>query len=182
MTFGLVLLLFNACSDTQQTTNPDLIKIDKFSRAIFYALKTNDFDKYKPFFINAADLDYFFLRKLGHFTSKKASQKSLDQLKENIKKARTSFTSRRETRLASLKKSFELVREVAIKAGVDWKTAKFKGRQLENARHIYKIGTADVVITFTDKNKHYQIKIQRCQYVRRGWIFSEPIRWEGTYK
>ncbi len=154
----------------------------QFSYMMYKAIKTNDFKAYSTSFITASDLDYFFLMKLASKQKKIRKPEQLKKLKQEIITARKNFPARRKARLATLKNSFIRLRNKARQKGVDWKTAKFTGYKLKNARHIHKIATADFLITFTSNNKHYVFKVPRAQFVRRGWIYSEPLRWVGIYK
>lgn len=154
----------------------------QFSRIIFTTIKKDRFDNYSKYFITASDLDYFFLMKLRNQQKLIKDPLRIKKLKQSISIARAKFPARRKIHLRKLKDTFTWIRKQASDKGVNWATAKFKGYQLENARHIHKVATADFILTFTDRNKHYVIKVPRCQYVRRGWVFSEPLRWEGLYK
>ena len=166
-----------------KTGNKKRLSVEKqFSRLIFATIKNDRFDNYSKFFITASDLDYFFLMKLRNQQRLTKDPARIKKLKQSITTARAKFPARRKIHMRKLKDTFTWIRKQASVKGVNWKTAKYKGYQLENARHIHKVATADFILTFTDKNKHYVIKIPRCQYVRRGWVFSEPLRWEGLYK
>ncbi len=153
----------------------------QFSYTMYKALKINDFKAYSTSFITTSDLDYFFLMKLASKQPKIKKPEDLKKLKQEISAARKGFPARRKARLITLKNSFIRLRNKARKKGVDWKTAKFIGYKLKNARHIHKIATADFLITFSSNNKHYVFKVPRAQFVRRGWIYSESLRWVGLY-
>ncbi|VAW79104.1 hypothetical protein MNBD_GAMMA12-386 [hydrothermal vent metagenome] len=172
----------NKISKSKSLSPSKVLYKAQFSYTIFRNLKTNDFQSYSKRFITRSDLDYFFLMKLSNTIKKIKDISKVKLLKQKIVVARKKFPARRQARLKTLHNAFIAIRQHAIKNGVDWKTAEFKGYKLENGRHINKIATADMTITFVSNKKHYVFKIPRCQYARRGWIFSEPLRWIGLYK
>ncbi len=196
----IVTIFFMQSCSSQQGATPDKVTNQKkmigskssrpskvlykaqFSYTIFRNLKTNDFVSYSKRFITTSDLDYFFLMKLSNKVKRIKNPDKMKKLKQQIVAARQKFPARRQARLKTLHNAFIAIRKNAVQNGVDWKTAEFKGYKLENGRHINKIATADIIITFVSNKKHYVFKIPRCQYARRGWIFSEPLRWVGLYQ
>ena len=190
-TLLIIAFLSLACSqpDSEQDKSkiseyklPKIMYKAQFNYTIFQTLKTNNFKVYSKFFITSADLDYFFLKKLSSRLKRIKNPERIKRLKLEISTARKNFPDRRRARLLTLHNSFLQIRNQAIQKGVDWKTAEFKGYKLENARHVHKVATADMIITFVSNKKHYVIKVPRSQFVRRGWIYSEPLRWVGLYK
>ena len=180
---------FYSCGK-QEPNNPDRIVSDgnkvlnqeQFSKYVFQSLKYQDFDAYSQYFIRLGDLDYFFAMKVKHQKKMKKDPQKIKRLQQQLAKARALFPARRKSRLSGLQTAFNRLRSEAEAAGVDWKTARYKGYQLENARHIYKIATADIIVTFTSGKKHYIFKIPRSQYLQRGWVYSAPLKWMGDYR
>ncbi len=148
---------------------------------VFNSIKLNQFKLYDLRFISKSDIEYFNARKLDFF-KKNSSKSEINKIQQTQKNDISKFPSRRNINLLAAKKSFEKVRVKALKEGVKWKNAKFKGVQLENQRRKYGIESADLFITFTTGKINYVIKIKNCLKLKRGWILSDKLHWDGKGK
>ena len=148
---------------------------------VFKSIKLNQFKLYDSRFINKSDIEYFNAKKLTFF-KKNSSKSEVHKIRQTQQSNILKFPLRRSTNLLAAKKSFEKARVAASKAGVKWESAKFKGVQLENQRRKYGIESADLFVTFTNGKIHYVIKIKNCLKLKRGWILSGKLHWDGKGK
>ncbi len=178
-----LLLVLYGCSGRQDTGLKAPAKPRQLGAVIFNALKTGDFTKASPYFINAADIDFFFARKLKKLSKNRPrNEKQIAQTEKNRRNATKAFPSLRRQRLQLTNKGFNDLRAKLAKEGLSWKQARYTGMHMENTHYKYGIPYADLLITITTQGNNFVVRIPACARFERGWIFSEIPRWEGKAK
>ena len=183
ITLGLTLLglvLLAACG--KQSAEPVMQEKKQLAKAIFHSLKTNSFDSYQQRFSNQEDVRYHFHNIVAYRTRLSKNKANHEKIKQHFAQLLNKFPARRKKRIAALRKEFADIRQRLESHKVVWSDLKLTGIHIEKARSSYNIPTADIILNLSDQNHIFVLRAPLCIKVKRGWIFTEGLRWEGVNK
>ncbi len=147
----MALLLTVSCNKTGIFITPEVL-----GESVFEAIRNKDLTSFRKFIINKKDETWF----LKTTTDKKNAK---DYIEHKIQ----GWASHDEKVLNQL-------HEEGKEKGVDWKIAKFEKVEYEvHTKH--EPNKADIYIHFSSGNNPYQIKLDDCLKMGRGWVIFDDI-------
>ena len=177
----LLIAITLLCAGCSQKDRASYSKKD-LANSVFVSLKSNDFKAYERRFSNNEDVQYHFHNLIAYSNKRIKDEAKRKKLQAKVNRMLKKFPARRAKRVIRLKVGFSGIREKLNSHNVDWSRLSLSGIHVERASTMYDMPIADIILNLTDQNKVFVIRLPLCIKVRRGWIFSEGMRWEGVSK
>jgi len=150
---------------------------ESLSKKVFEAIKTETFKNFKTCIPNLEDSKRYFnkIKSEG-----KLSKKDLKRVNQQFSKIESEI----ERLVKKHRKYFFRVLDRAEKEGIKWKDTEFKEVKFkikEIERNGIKTKGADIRFYFVHKETVYEIELERCLKLGRGWLITNKMRWRGIF-
>lgn len=147
-----------SCNNSTPFTTPEIL-----GEKIFEAIRNKDVKSFRKFIINKKDANWVIKN-----SDKKTAK---DNVEDYVNYKIQGWASYDE-------KALNQLHQEGIEKGVDWKIAKFEKVEYK-AKTKYIPNQADIYIHFSSNNNSYQIKLDDCLKVGRGWIIFDDITFDN---
>lgn len=139
---------------------------EAFGEAVYKALKSNNYDKMKPFLPTTEDIEYLRNFEIKNDPAMKDSKKA--SLLAKLKKFQKS-------RIEKSKEGFDKIYEKIEEKGIVWKDAKFERAAFKRDKK-KDLEQGEVYIFFNYLGAEYIIEMSNCMKVERGWLIGDKMR------
>lgn len=138
---------------------------ESFGKAVYNALKANNYDKMKPFLPTTKDIEYLRDFEIKNDPSMKNRKKA--NLLAKLKKLQNN-------KIEKSKKSFDKIIKKVEDKGIIWKDVKFQKSTFKKDKK-KDLEQGDIYIFLNYLGAEYIIEMTNCMKVKRGWIIGDKM-------